>query len=73
MTKEELKARVNYKPIKITDLGDLKRDTRMTPYTYQSTTYTFVGHYVNGRLIGAKNVLAKKNDAAAMAMCKDSK
>ena len=73
MTKEELKARVNYKPIQLTDLGlgDLKRDTRITPYTFQSTTYTFVGHYVNGRRIGAKNVLAKTNDAAAMAMCKD--
>lgn len=32
MTKEELKARVNFHPIQLTGLGDLKRDTKLTPY-----------------------------------------
>ena len=66
MTKEELKARVNFQPIQLKDLGDLKRDTRLTPY--KTNERDFIGFKRC-----TSNVLAKTNDAAAMAMCKDSK
>ena len=66
MTKEELKQRVNYHPIQLKDLGDLKRSTKLTPYV--SNERSFIG-FTRCK----SNVLAKTNDAAAMAMCKDSK
>lgn len=66
MTKEELKARVNFKPIQIPDSPNMRLSTKLTPY--QDNERDFCGY----RRI-TSNVLGQKNDAAAMAMCKDSK
>ena len=67
MTKEELKARVNYQPIQLKDLGDLKRSTKLTPFRDNAK------RPFGASVTCTSNVLAKKNDAAAMAMCKDAK
>ena len=65
MTKEELKARVNYQPIQLQDVGDLKRSTKLTPFRDNAK------RPFGASVTCTSNVLAKTNDAAAMAMCKD--
>ena len=65
MTKEELKARVNYKPIQIPDSPNMKLSTKLRPY--EDNERMVFGGYRRC----TSNVLAKENDATAMAMCKD--
>jgi len=66
MTKEEPRAKVKYESVQFPDFGDLKIDTRVTPYQDNETDFL-------GLKRCTSNVLAKTNDAAAMAMCKDAK
>ena len=71
MTKKELMKRVNYKPKKFEYTEEVHYSSKLTPYDDKERS--FATHYINGIPVGHKNVLAQTNDAAAMAMCKDSK
>ena len=71
MTKEELLAKVNFQPIDDDENDKVEYSTKLTPYT--DNVRSFACHYVNGRTVGAGNVLAKENNDAAFAMCKDAK
>ena len=64
MTKEELMAKVDFKPVQISGVERVKLSTKLTPY--QDNERDFCGYRRC-----TSNVLAQKNDAAAMAMCKD--
>lgn len=71
MTKKQLMKRVNFKPKKVEYTEEVNYSSKLTPYT--DNERSFATHYVNGIPVGSNNVLAQKNDAAAMAMCKDAK
>ena len=65
MTKKELMRRVNFQPKPIEHREEIEYSSKLTPY--QDNERDFCGPF---RL--KSNVLAEKNDAAALAMCKDS-
>ena len=72
MTKKELMRRVNFRPKEITKREKIEYSSKLNPDDFADKYWDFTGgRIINGRPLG--NVLAEKNDAAAMAMCKDAK
>ena len=65
MTKEELMARVNFKPAKV-EREKIEYSSKLTPY--QDNEREFCGYRRC-----TSNVLAEKNYDTALAMCKDAK
>ena len=64
MTKKQLMKRVNFKPKKFEYTEEVNYSSKLTPY--KDNERDFCGYFRC-----TSNVLGEKNDAAAMAMCKD--
>lgn len=67
MTYEELVKKVNYQPAEIEDLGDFDGHFKFIPF--ESSKHSFALGFERCK----SNVLADKNNAVAIAMCKDSR
>lgn len=66
MTKKELMRRVNFQPKKIECREKMEYSSKLTPYVDNERSFI-------GFARCTSNVLSEKNDAAAMAMCKDAR